>query len=220
MNKSIYIIKLGICVLLLTKIAYADVLEPEMVSLPTGIQMGKYEVTQAQWQSVMGSNPSEFKKCGDNCPVEQVSWEDVQAFVEQINGKTGKHYRLPSEDEWVIACKAGSSSKYCGSDDINAVAWYQSNSNNTTHAVGQKQANAWGLYDMSGNVWEWTSTGNANFDDFQMACFEGHCFGKRVVRGGSWLDWSWNGNVSSADRLRYLADDRVGFIGFRLVLEP
>jgi len=106
----------------------------------------------------MGSNPSEFSSCGDNCPVENVSWNDVHAFIKRLNLLTGKHYRLPTEEEWLAACQAGGSHEYCGSDNIEAVARYYSNSEKRTHPVGQKQPNAYGLYGMSGNVWQWTDS--------------------------------------------------------------
>lgn len=148
---------------------------PEMVRLPTGIAMGKYEVTQGQWRAVMGDSPSWFSKCGDDCPVENVSWDDVQVFIQRLNAKTGQHYRLPTEAEWFSACQAGRPTEYCGSDDVDGVAWYLDNSSSKTHPAGKKQPNAWGLYDMSGNVWEWTQD-----------CWEGDC-GRRVIRGGSWF---------------------------------
>jgi formylglycine-generating enzyme required for sulfatase activity len=119
----------------------------------------------------MGNNTSDFK--GDNFPVENVSWDDVQLFIEKLNKKTGKKYRLPSEEEWFTACQAGNNTKYCGSNDIGEVAWYAHNSNDKTHAVGQFKANDWELYDMSGNVWEWTSS-----------CYESDCT-QHVLRGGA-----------------------------------
>ena len=153
--------------------------------------MGKTEVTQAQWRAVMGSNPSHFTSCGDDCPVEGVSWDEAQQFVVRLSSQTGHGYRLPSESEWEYACRAGSQQQYCGSDNVEDVAWFDSNSRATTHAVALKRPNAWGLYDMSGNVWEWTQDcWNANYNGAPTdgsAWTQGDCF-QRVVRGGSWKD--------------------------------
>ena len=126
---------------------------PHWVSVGA-FELGETELTQRQWKAVMGwsisgNNPSGFKNC-DDCPVERVSWNDVQKFIQKLNQKTGKRYRLPSEAEWEYACRAGGWHKYCGSDDVESVAWYIENDGYKTHPVGQKQANAWGLYDMSG----------------------------------------------------------------------
>lgn len=118
-------------------------------------QIGKYEVTQGEWRAVMGSNPSGFDKCGNNCPVEQVSWEDVQLFIQKLNAKTSGGYRLPSSAEWEYACRAGFKTRFCGGNNASLVGWYDDNSGDTTHRVGGKQANDFGLYDMSGNVREW-----------------------------------------------------------------
>lgn len=126
----------------------------EMVSL-SNFAIGKYEVTQKQWKAVMGSNPSNFSDCGDDCPVENVSWDDVQTFLNKLNQMTGSRYRLPTKQEWERAC--GTGTKYCGGNDPDAVAWYRGNSGSKTHPVGKKQTNANGLYDMSGNVSEMTS---------------------------------------------------------------
>ena len=174
----------------------------EMVRLPTGISMGKYEVTLAQWRAVMGNNPSYFSSCGDTCPVEQVSYDDIKQFLQRLNSLTGKIYRLPTEDEWFSACQAGSGTEYCGPNDIDAVTWYYANSNSTTHPVGQKQPNAYGLYDMSGNVWEWTNS-----------LYEAKS-SRLAVRGGSWgLRPAY---VRSASRAGVEPADRHNFLGFRL----
>ena len=151
--------------------------------------LAKTEVTQGQWRAIMGNNPSRFDGCGDNCPVEKVNWNDAQDYVRKLSEKTGQKYRLPSEAEWEYACRAGGQHQYCGSDSVDSVAWYDGNSGGKTHAVGQKQANAWGLYDMSGNVWEWAEDcGNNTYGGAPIdgsAWIGGDC-GKRVVRGGSW----------------------------------
>ena len=133
----------------------------------------RYEVTQQLWTEVMGENPSQMQ--GEDLPVEQVSWDDCQAFIGKLNDMTGGDYRLPTEAEWEYACRGGKLSKgydYAGSNDIDEVAWYDANSDNRTHSVGQKQPNELGLYDMSGNVWEW--------------CQDMH-EGTGMCRGGSWI---------------------------------
>ena len=174
---------------------------PEMVAIPgKDYAIGKYEVTQAQWQAVMGNNPSKFR--GSDRPVEQVSWNDVQEYIRMLNQKTGKQYRLPKEAEWEVACQGGTQTEYCGGNNINAVAWYDGNSGEQTHPVGQKQANGYGLYDMSGNVWEW-------MDD----CWEGDC-ARRVCRGGSWS--SGPQIVRAAYRVRDVTSIRGIIDGFRL----
>ncbi len=180
-------------------------------------ELGKYEVTQGQWKAVMGSNPSSFKDCGDTCPVENVSWDEIQTFIQKLNAQTGKTYRLPSEAEWEYACRAGQSSNYCGGDNVDSVAWYTSNSGNKTHPVGGKQSNVWGLYDMSGNVWEWVQ--DSYHSDYKGApsngnAWEGSRADARVLRGGS-----WNNNpqdVRAALRIRNVATVRGLNVGFRL----
>src|SRR6185295_12837821 len=123
------------------------------VRITRQFEIGKYEVTQEQWQAVMGDNPSNFK--GANLPVEKVSWNDAQDFLLKLNARDGYTYRLPTEAEWEYACRAGSMGDFAG--ELDDVAWYDKNSGSKTHPVGQKRPNVWGLYDMHGNVSEWCS---------------------------------------------------------------
>ena len=178
-------------------------------------KLGKYEVTQAQWQAVMGANPSNFTNCGGDCPVERVSFYQVHDFIAKLNQKTGQHYRLPTEAEWEYACRGGKQQTYCGSDDVDAVAWYTNNSGSTTQPVGKKQANGFGLYDLSGNVWEWTCSAYAeSYNGNEKSCANDST-ASRVLRGGSWLYDS--GGVRSASRDWGSPDNRYdNFGGFRL----
>lgn len=178
--------------------------------------IGKYEVTQAEWQAVMGTNPSQFTTCGANCPVESVSWNDVQTFITTLNRKSGANYRLPTEAEWEYASRSGGQSqKYSGSNDVNAVAWYVTNSGSTTHPVGQLQANGLGLYDMSGNVWEWVSDWFGTFDSTAKTNPTGPSVGAtHVQRGGA-----FNGGaiyVRATMRNESSLDPPSSMIGFRL----
>ena len=156
--------------------------------------IGKTEVTQAQWQAVMGSNPSEFKSCGSDCPVENVSWDDAQLFIQKLNANTGKQYRLPTEAEWEYAARAGGTGSWSFGNDatqLGQYAWYNANSGGTTHPVASKLANAFGLFDMYGNVWEWVQdTFHNNYND---APNDGSAWvtasassSPWVIRGGSW----------------------------------
>ena len=181
--------------------------------------IGKYEVTQVQWKAVMGSNPSYFKDC-DQCPVEQVSWNDVQDFIQRLNAQTGKNYRLPTEAEWEYAAKGGKSSKgykYSGSNDLNSVAWNTDNSGIKTHVVGGKQANELDVYDMTGNVWEFCSDWYGTYNCYSETNPNGASSGQyRVVRGGG---WSVNTNYClAADRSGQDTGYRGRNFGFRLVL--
>ena len=148
--------------------------------------IGQTEVTQALWKAVMGSNPSNFK--GDNLPVEQVSWKDCQKFIKKLNQLTGEHFRLPTEAEWEFAAKGGRQSKgytYSGSNNLYDVAWYTDNSGNKTHPVGYKQPNELGIYDMSGNVWEWCQDWFGFYSSSAQTNPTGPTSGYgRIIRGG------------------------------------
>jgi len=178
--------------------------------------IGKYEVTQRQWRRVMGSNPSHFSSCGDDCPVEKVSWNDVQEFIIKLNSQSGKHYRLPTEAEWEYACRSGGKKeKYCGGDNADAVGWYESNSGSKTHRVGAKQANGLGIYDMTGNVWEWVQDWYKPYESGRQQDPTGPSSGdNRVLRGGSWDNSAWI--VRAALRFNYKPDRRYSNHGFRL----
>ena len=178
----------------------------------------KYEVTQALWRAVMGSNPSNFK--GDNLPVENVSWNDCQTFINRLNSYTGRNFRLPTEAEWEFAARGGNYSrhyKYSGSNYIGDVAWYDNNSGNRTHPVGTKQPNELGLYDMSGNVWEWCSDWYGSYSSYSQSNPTGPNSGSdRMDRGGSW------GGRARSCRLSARGNFTTGFRNFsrgiRLVL--
>jgi formylglycine-generating enzyme required for sulfatase activity len=215
--------------------------------------LGKYPVTQEQYESVMGNNPSNFQDNPKN-PVEQVSWDDAKEFCQKLNQFTGKKYRLPTEAEWEYACRAGTQTRYYFGDDqsfLKEYAWYGDNSGDSfldtikmwdadpnwenyykklmdnnckTHPVGEKKLNNWGLYDMSGNVWEWCedpwhdSYANKpkNIKNNGNTIWSSSDISFRVLRGGSWDDDS--GGCRSADRDRFDAGVRSDFIGFRLAV--
>jgi formylglycine-generating enzyme required for sulfatase activity len=188
------------------------------VTITQPFYMGKYEVTQVQWQTVMGNNPSDFKDCGGNCPVETVSWTDAQDFISKLNeANDGFTYRLPSEAEWEYACRAGTTGDYY-SPDVDDIGWYARNSVNKTHAVGGKQPNAFGLYDISGNVWEWCrDLYHKNYDGAPTDGSAWVSVGEsqdRVLRGGS-----WGGNATGLRSASRIGNPglRSGDIGFRVV---
>ena len=185
--------------------------------------IGKYEVTQKEWREVMGKDPSSFKNC-DNCPVENVSWDDIQEFLVKLNKKTGDTYRLPTEAEWEYAARGGALSegyKYSGSNSEDEVSWHYGNSGKKTHPVGQKRPNELGLYDMTGNVWEWCaddwhdsytgapSTGQVWIDSPRVE--------ERVNRGGSWGTRSPQ-YLRLATRNQNMSSNRASGLGFRLAL--
>ena len=200
---------------------------PVMVKIPgKNYELGKYHVTKGEfakfvsetgydagnscyvwdgskWDNRSGSN---WRNPGfaqdDSHPATCVNWNDAQAYAAWLSKKTGKQYRLPIESEWEYACYGGSQTEYCGSNDINVVAWYKDNSNATTHPVGQKQANGYGLYDMSGNLWQWMENKYDDKNDW------------RALRGGSWSNYPRN--VRAAFRLNYAPSARFNNYGFRL----
>lgn len=191
------------------------------VTISQPFYLSKYEVTQGQWEKVTGTNPSRFT--GDSTrPVERVSWEDVQQFIEKLNARereTGVTYRLPTEAEWEYAARAGTTMAYSFGDDasqLGAYAWYNENSSQTTHPVGQKQPNPWGLYDMHGNVWEWVHDWYDTYSAEAVTDPQGPDTGSaRVVRGGGWFNDA--GGCRSAYRLNAGPGFRYVYLGFRLL---
>jgi hypothetical protein len=181
--------------------------------------IGKYEVTQAQWKAVKGKNPSRSSKC-DSCPVEFVTWIDVQDYIERLNVITGKNYRLPTEAEWEYAAKGGENYKgyiFSGSNDINSVAWYQNNCGGKTHPIGLMQANELGIYDMSGNVWEWCLDWYDNYPSYSQTNPRGLSGKYAVIRGGGWNYYDHECRVSN--RGMRGRGDKYFAVGVRLVLE-
>ena len=192
------------------------------VTLTKSFEIGVYEVTQKQYEKVMGGNPSRFK--GAQNPVENVSWDDAVDFCRKLSALPGEKiagyvYRLPTEAEWEYACRAGTTTKYSFGDSdspLGDYAWYDKNSGKTTHPVGQKHPNAWGLYDMHGNVWEWCQDCHADYPSGSVADPTGRSSSSvRGYRGGSW-DFS-AGNCRSANRFRISPSFRFNFLGFRVV---
>ena len=188
------------------------------VTLTNNYNIGKYEVTQALWQAVMGNNPSYFK--GEDLPVEQVSWNDCQDFISKLNAMTGKKFRLPSEAEWEYAARGGKKSRgyqYSGSNTLGDVAWNDGNSGSKTHAVGTKQPNELGIYDMTGNVWEWCQDWYGSYSSSPQTNPTGAVSGSgRVYHGGSWV--SSARDCRSSYRGLSTPGARSFILGLRLVL--
>ncbi len=183
--------------------------------------IAKYPVTQRLWEAVMGNNPSNFK--GKRRPVERVSWNDAQDFIKKLNQLTGESYRLPTEAEWEYAARGGRESqnyKYAGGNKLKEVGWFRDNSHGETKTVGLKDPNELGLYDMSGNVYEWVEDQWHN--NYEGAPSDGSAWvdqsegANRVLRGGSWLNYPRGCRVS--DRGSFGREGRDDDVGFRLVL--
>ncbi len=216
----------------------------------TDYYIGKYEVTQRLWKAVMGSNPSTFQK-GDDYPVESINWNDIQTFLRKLNQLTGRKYALPTEAQWEYAARSGSGrdkfvyawcgggaiafseetsgsadrveeTKYSGSDNINEVAWYGVNSGDETHPVGTKQPNALGIYDMSGNVWEWCSDWYGLYSSGPQTNPTGSSSGfGRILRGGSYYDeGSGTKEYRVSNRAASEPGKRYKNCGFRVVCIP
>ena len=198
---------------------YAEEKPVHRVTITQPFEMSKFQLTQQDYEAVMNTNPSNFK--GSNLPVENVSWDDAQRFCEAVNGKRdGYRYRLPTEAEWEYAARAGDPSSRYG--PLLQIAWFRDNSGGTTHPVGEKQPNAFGLYDMLGNVWEWVQDwyGITYYSHKPDSDPKGPESGEyRVSRGGS-----WRGVVRGPSRVsaRYILkpNTRSMVVGFRCVREP
>ena len=197
---------------------YGNEKPTHQVTLTNDYYIGKYEVTQALWQAVMGNNPSYSKNY--NLPVECVSWDDCQEFISKLNHITGKTFRLPTEAEWEYAARGGNKSRgyqYSGSNNLSDVAWYDDNSSNTTHAVGTKQPNELGIYDMSGNVREWCQDRLGAYSSSSQVNPTGANSGSyRVSRGGSWCEFARLCRSSCRDLTS--PGNRNYDLGLRLVL--
>jgi formylglycine-generating enzyme required for sulfatase activity len=189
--------------------------------------MGKYPITNAQWRAVMQTDPSakyDARFQGDRCPVINVSWDDAQAFCQKLTQLTKSNYCLPSEAEWEYVCRAEGQTKYSFGNDksyLRDYAWYSGNSNYQTHPVGERKSNAFGLYDMHGNVWEWCADHwheiykNAPTDGSAWLINESYDRYHRVLRGGSWYSDPWF--CRSAYRYNFSPVSSNDYIGFRVV---
>lgn len=197
---------------------------PAFAATVGNFYIGRFPVTQGLWKRLMGgasgANPSVFK--GDDLPVENVSWDDAQRFISKLNAATGHNYRLPTEAEWEYAARGGANAGgfvYAGSGNIDNVAWYYTNSEDRTHRAGNKQPNELGIYDMSGNVWEWVNDRYGPYSGGQKSNPIGASSGStRVNRGGSWRDDERRCRVSC--RSNNSPDARYGNLGFRLARTP
>ncbi|ELP56163.1 SUMF1/EgtB/PvdO family nonheme iron enzyme [Microcystis ichthyoblabe FBCC-A1114] len=205
-----------------------DAEKPQHQVKVNSFAIGKYPVTQAQYEAVMGTNPSHFKnnswlKNNLQNPVENVSWNDAQAFCQKLSQITGKTHRLPTEAEWEYACRAGTTTRYYFGDDASQLgdyAWYKGNSQNTTHPVGQKKPNAWGLYDMIGNVWEWCE--DNWHDNYIGAPKDGSAWLTNdndypILRGGCWYNGPDGCRSAYRDFSLYRRDGLSNSYGFRVV---
>jgi formylglycine-generating enzyme required for sulfatase activity len=176
-----------------------------------GFYLGKYEVTQAEWESVMGSNPS--SKMGSRRPVEMVSWNDIQSYIQKLNAATGQRYRLPTEAEWEYACRAGTTGDHYG--ELKSIAWADRPLGGGTYPVGGKEPNAFGLYDMLGNVEEWCQDWYGAYSAGAQNNPTGAASGsRRVDRGGSWIDDA--GRARASSRGHGGPSDKYNSLGFRL----
>lgn len=198
---------------------YKDENPQHKVKISKRFYLQTTEVTQGQWERVMGNNPSHFKDCGEDCPVENVSWNDVQDFIKKLKDmEKTKKYRLPTEAEWEYACRAGSTTAFSFGDEVSRLGeygWYDDNSEGRTHAVGQKMPNAWGLYDIHGNVLEWCQDFYGDYPSEPVADPKGpHADNERVLRGGSWKHAAWL--TRSAHRRRGSPNKGYTSGGFRV----
>ena len=191
------------------------------VTLTKPFYLGKFEVTQEQWQSIMHTNPSNWK--GTNLPAERISWDDCQIFAAKLGEKVpGYRFSLPTEAQWEYACRAGTTTEYsCGDTDTNLLdfAWFVPAANRTTHPVGEKKPNPWGLHDIHGNVWEWCQDWYGPYPGGELTDPTGPATGSsRVIRGGSWSHRS--SDLTSAFRLKFRSDFRFLSIGARMAAVP
>jgi len=212
----------------------ADETQHEVV-LTEGFWLGRHEVTQAQWKALMGGNPSRFMHLGGHHPVEKISWDQAVEFcaklteVERAAGRLPANfeYALPTEAQWEYACRAGTTSALNSGKELTAaegtcpnldeVAWYEGNSGGKTHPLGRKRANAWGLCDMHGNLWEWCADWLGDYGDEGLTDPAGPPRGeKRVLRGGGWRHQAWT--CRSSKRYGCEPDQRLGSFGFRVAL--
>jgi formylglycine-generating enzyme required for sulfatase activity len=186
------------------------------VTLSKGYWLMEHEVTQEEWQAVMGSNPSYFTACGPTCPVEMVLWDDAVAFAEKVSARDGVTYTLPTEAQWEYAARGGRTGElYSGSNEATAVGWISDNSGSTTHAVCGKARNGYGLCDMTGNVGEWTSDWYGYYAG-SATDPTGASGSDRVDRGGGWGYSARRARV--AYRYRYVPANRLLNLGFRLAM--